>query len=132
MNISILKNMTLFIMLSFFSINGSQTAESTNHDAASTGSRLSTIKNFVRERVSGLYYNTSVAGYGSNSYPVCEFLKQKCSDGWTLKEVTYNKDVLPSPGEEGYDIYEQRRKETSKGYLSTLDINEQKSEIDLK
>ncbi len=51
------------------------------------------ICEFRRERIAGLYYTTSVTGYGSSGICISEFLRQNFREGWSLVEFQINGQV---------------------------------------
>lgn len=75
---------------------------------------LGPVSNFIRERLSGLYYATSVAGYGSFSRKVSEYLEKNiCNKTETIKweldqiEFKLNSERLPIPSDKKYKYYQE-------------------------
>ncbi len=97
-----------------------------------TRSFTSCLANFTKERISGLYYTTSVAGYDSYDYNMHEYLKSKLVDGWNLGEFSSTQKNIPAQGEAGFKPYDDIVKKGFKVYENYLDLNPGQTVEDLE
>ena len=135
-NLFFIKRQLLIISLSFcFVLTGFATELHEEDNRRNTNQSRSTpnrLTGFIRDRICGLYYTTSVTGHNSDIHPVSEFLKNELKEGWSLNEVTFKKESFPCRNDEDYKKYDRILNETLPFLRGGLEIREDQSERDFE